>query len=75
MKTGNNKATNNFIIRLWSAEHYSEARDEKTNIFRGSIIDVKDEKSTVFFHSVAELLSALEKLYDKAEKNKQNEVK
>lgn len=63
MKTGNNKATNNMIIRLWSQEHYEEEWD---NIFNGSVTEVKSG-ITVFFNNKEKMDSIIKDFYEKCE--------
>jgi len=65
MKTGNNKATNNFIIRLWSPVYY-ETEDE---ILHGTITNVKS-KEQKHFHSAGELLLKLETMHKQLEKSR-----
>lgn len=68
METGKNKATNNYVIALWSSKHYGEKHAKRDNIFRGQIRNVKT-KEQKFFDNVAEFLTILQKWY------KQDEVK
>ena len=66
MKTGNNNATNNFIIRVWSKAHY-KIEDKKYQIdYSGSITEVKS-KQEIKFHSAGQLLKAMETLNKKIE--------
>ena len=55
MKTGNNIATNNYIVRIWSSKHYN--RDW---IWDGTIQNVQT-KEDKHFHSVGQMLSIMEK--------------
>jgi hypothetical protein len=66
MKTGKNKATNNFVIRLWSNKYY---RTQNKNIYEGTITDVK-ETNTKHFHTAGELLKCIELLNKKSEKKR-----
>jgi len=65
MKTGRNKATNNFIIRIWSGKYYNT----KSSNYQGTITDVltKDEKH---FHSAGDFLKKLELMNKNAEKGR-----
>jgi len=71
MKTGNNKATNNFIIRFWSKKHYNDEVGAKQfeNIYRGTITNAQT-KEEQHFHNAGEFLSILEKEYWKSEELK-----
>lgn len=66
MKTGNNKSTNNFILRLWSKKHYGSKQTLEKNMYSGFVTDVKS-KETLAFNTPGQLMSILEKLYKKAE--------
>lgn len=65
MKTGNNKATNNFIIRIWSRKYYGE----KALLFEGTITDVKTKKAK-HFHNSTELLEKLSLMNYQAEQRR-----
>ena len=65
-KTGNNKATNNYIVRLWSKAHYGQT---KSNEMSGTITEVKS-KEIKHFHSAGGFLKAMELLDKKTEKAK-----
>ena len=69
MKTGNNLATNNFIIRIWSKAHYKEDKEKFTIRWSGSITEVKSKKE-VKFHSAGDLLKNIEKMNKEAEKER-----
>ena len=70
MKTGNNKATNNYIIRLWSPKYYkSKDVRQDIKIIDGSITNVNTKK-TLFFHSAGDFLYKLEKMQKQAEKER-----
>ena len=69
MKTGNNNATNNFVVRIWSKAHYGETKDKYSTRYSGSVTEVKS-KEEIKFHSPAQLLTAIEKLNKKVEKAK-----
>lgn len=58
------KSVQVFETRLWSKEHYQIKGD---NIYHGFIINSKS-KEKIFFHSVADYLKAMEKMYKKSEK-------
>lgn len=57
-----------FEIRLWSQRYYGTTvkRKDKRNIYDGFITDAKTKKK-IFINSAAELLVAIEKLYDDSE--------
>jgi hypothetical protein len=62
------KSVQVFEVRLWSNKHYKgKVGTTKNNIFEGLITDAKSKKK-IFFHSVGNFLTAIEKLYLKAEK-------
>lgn len=67
------KATNNFIIRIWSAIHQPKkartARDQARveSGYSGTITDRKTGEE-IKFHTAGELLKAIEYLNKKAEK-------
>jgi hypothetical protein len=66
------KSVQVYEVRLWSPSHYGQSTKNKwaLKIYDGLIIDAKT-KEKKHFHSVAELLTALEKMFVKAEqKNK-----
>jgi hypothetical protein len=67
MKTGNNKSTNNFIVRLWSPKYYNS--NTKKVDFDGTITDVKNKEST-HFHSAGDFLRKIELMQKKAEKDR-----
>lgn len=69
MKTGNNKATNNFIIRFWSSTHYGEKIYVRSNLFVGTITDVKS-KEQVHFHNAVQFNNKLDAMNRKAEKRR-----
>ena len=76
MKTGKNIATNNFIIRMWSPEHYVKGHpkaDDKKRI-DGTITCVQT-KERIHFHSAGQLLLAMEKLHRKNEKIRKDKKK
>ena len=63
------KSVQVFELRLWSKKYYNneEKRKDKKNIYDGFVTDAKS-KEKVFIDSAGDLLKAIEKLYDKAEK-------
>lgn len=67
MKTGNDKSTNNFIIRLWSPKYYKSDNNIDKIIIDGTITNVLS-KEVKFFHSEEELLKQLIYMQDKAER-------
>ncbi len=67
MKTTKANATHNFIVRFWSHKHYGEKLTNKQNMYRGTITETKS-KEVLHFHSPADLLKKMEKMYKKAEK-------
>jgi hypothetical protein len=69
MQTGKNIATNNFIIRLWSCKHYGTKLTNNTNVFQGSIQEVKSGDE-IMFNGPGDLLKGLEKKYKELEKEK-----
>lgn len=71
MKTGKNKSTNNFIIRVWSKYHYGETKDKYKMIYDGTVQNVRTGEDK-HFHSVGEMLKILESEYKKEEKNKRS---
>ena len=75
MKTGKNKATNNFIIRMWSKHHYNMNNEKYKAVYSGSVTEVQSKKE-VKFHSPAQLLQAIEKLNKECEiERRKNESK
>ena len=62
MKTGKNIATNNYIVRFWSPEHYKIKNTNEYNFFNGTIQSVRT-KEVKHFGTVAQYLSALEKMF------------
>ena len=71
MQTGKNKTTNNFIVRVWSRQHYRGERDKN---MEGTITDVTT-KEVVHFHTSAELLYKLDKLNKKSELQRKRDSK
>ena len=69
MKTTKANATNNFILRIWSHNHYGTKLNESHNIYRGTITDC-ETKEEIHFHSVGEFLKIIETLYKKREKDR-----
>jgi len=74
MKTGNNNATNNFIIRVWSKAYYKDNKDKYKLNYWGSITDVNSKESK-HFNSAGELLKTLENFNKKAEKTRRLKCK
>ena len=74
MKTGKNKATNNFIVRLWSKDHYGEDKRKFEARYAGSITEVQS-KTVISFHTPGQLQVAIEKLYKACEKKRKAEKK
>lgn len=64
------KSVQVFELRLWSKTYYKteEKRKDRKNVYDGFITDAKS-KEKIFIDSAGDLLKAIEKLYDKAEKN------
>lgn len=61
------KSTVVFEVRLWSAKHYNYAKDiprSTRNICYGWVTNAKT-KEKVAIHSPGEMLSAMEKMYEK----------
>ena len=69
MKTGNNNATNNFIVRVWSKAYYNEDKEKYKMNYYGSITDVKS-KEYKHFNSPGQLLKTLEDFNKKAEQSR-----
>ena len=69
MKTTKANATNNFLVRVWSKKHYEEKMNQLTNIYRGTITELKS-KRVEHFHSAGEFLKKLEVMYKEAEKRR-----
>jgi len=69
METKKANATNNFIIRIWSKKYYNAKLNQHSNIYRGTITDVKS-KEVQHFHSPGEFLLRIEKMFKSAEKKK-----
>jgi len=67
--TKSNKSTNNFIIRMWSYDHYDTKLNVNSNIFRGSIQNVQTKKQ-MFFDSPGDMLKKLERCYREEEQNR-----
>jgi len=60
------KSTNTYELRLWSRKHYGRKTNKSNNIFNGCIVEQKTGKS-IWFRSVAKMLTAIEDLYQDAE--------
>lgn len=58
-----------FEVRLWSKTYYGKSISPKStiNVYDGHITDSKT-KEKVHFHSPADFMKAIEKMYLKAEK-------
>ena len=69
MIIGNNKATNVLVVRFWSHKHYGEKRTQRTNIYRGTIVDVKTGEQQ-HFHNAGQFISRLEEM----ERKRQSEL-
>lgn len=68
METGKNVATNNYIVALWSSEHYKSGRDTKRdNVFIGQIRNVRT-KEIKFFNNAAQFLTYMRAMYVADEK-------
>jgi len=67
------KSTQVFELRLWSPTYYGESVKVKSGIkvYDGLITDVKS-KEVIHFHSPADFMKAVEKLFIKAERKKGN---
>ena len=62
-------AVNKFELRLWSKEHYGTTTKKYKTEYTGMITCGKS-KERIMFHSAGQLLTAIEKLYKKAEKER-----
>ena len=69
MNTGNNKATNNIIIRLWSKHYYHEETRKFKLRYKGKVTEVKGGETTMF-NTPAQMLAAIEKLNKNCEKRR-----
>ena len=67
--TGKNIATNNYIMRLWSSNHYKEKYINKDNIFSGTLQNVRT-KEEKHFDNVAQFQTILHKWYKEDEKSR-----
>ena len=62
------KSVNVYEVRLWSMEHFNEKLNKNTNIFQGTITNVKT-KECKFIDNAGELLTTIGKMYMEDEKN------
>ena len=69
MKLGKNIATNALVVRTWSHKHYGEKRNQRTNIYRGIIVDVLTGESQ-HFHNAGQFMSRFEEMERAAEKRR-----
>ncbi len=74
MKTGNNNATNNFVVRIWSPLHYGITAPTilkaKTVVpISGTITDVKSN-DVKYFRGSGDFLTKLENMHKSAEKSR-----
>jgi hypothetical protein len=60
------KSVNTYELILWSRKHYGQKTTKSDNVYNGAITELKTGK-TVWFRSVAKLLTAIEDLYQDAE--------
>jgi hypothetical protein len=67
--TGNNNATNNFVVRIWSKHYYKEETQKFTTRYSGMVTETKT-KEAIKFHSAGQLLKAIEDLNKKVEKHR-----
>ena len=67
MEVGAANATNNIVVRFWSAHHYEHKHDNQHNMYNGVIQNVRTSKQT-FFRNPATFLTILEKFYKEEEK-------
>lgn len=72
-KTGNNNATNNFVVRIWSKAHYGIDKEKYKTAYSGSVTEVKS-KTEKKFHSPGQFLKVIEDLNKLAEKNKRKKL-
>jgi hypothetical protein len=64
------KSVNTYELRLWSRKHYGHNTLKSDSIYNGCITELKTGKS-VWFRSVAKMLTAIEDLYLDAEEKTQ----
>ena len=66
MTTGNNNATNNYIIRIWSREYFDDENYKKFRYY-GFITEVKSKEKKPF-NEAWKLMKLIKEFDDKAEK-------
>ena len=67
METGKNKATNNYILRMWSWKHYNNNQRNTDNMYSGTVQNVRTKK-LFHFNTPAEFMTIIEKNFRGDEK-------
>lgn len=67
------KSVQVFELRLWSKKYYGKNKSARhlENVYDGFIVDCKS-KEQIFIDSAGDLLTAIEKLYTKAEEKQES---
>jgi hypothetical protein len=74
MKTEKAEATNNYMVRLWSKDHYKKKATKSDRVFHGSITSAIS-RNTLFFNTAGKFLTRFEQMYLEDEKYRRDTSK